>query len=133
MYPTLTELCGLDLPNHLEGMSLVPQLKDADAPRIRPAITTDNHDNHGVRTEAWRYIQYADGSEELYDMVADPDEFTNLAGDNKFTEVKMALKKHLPKTNLKPVPGSANRILTYENGLVTWEGETVYPNDVIPE
>ena len=86
-----------------------------------------------MRTEAWRYIQYADGSEELYDMVSDPDEFTNLAADNKFTEVKMVLRKHLPKTNLKPVPGSANRILTYENGLVTWEGETVYPNDVIPE
>ena len=39
---------------------------------LAPAITTDNHDNHGLRTERWRYIRYADGSEELYDMVKDP-------------------------------------------------------------
>ena len=39
------------------------------------------HDNHGVRSERWRYIRYADGSEELYDMAADPNEWHNLAGD----------------------------------------------------
>jgi arylsulfatase A-like enzyme len=50
----------------------VPQLKDAAAPRERPAITTHNQGNHGIRSERWRYIRYADGSEELYDMQADP-------------------------------------------------------------
>jgi choline-sulfatase len=133
MYPTLSELCGLEIPGHLEGMSLVPQLKDADAPRSRPAITTDNHDNHGVRTEKWRYIQYADGSEELYDMVADPNEFTNLASDNNYTATKTALRKPLPKINKRPVAGSARRILIYENGVASWEGEDIDPNEAIPD
>jgi len=133
MYPTLSELCGLEIPGHLEGMSLVPQLKDADAPRSRPAITTDNHDNHGVRTEKWRYIQYADGSEELYDMVADPNEFTNLASDNNYTATKTALRKQLPKINKRPVAGSARRILIYENGVANWEGEDIDPNEAIPD
>ena len=31
--------------------------------------------NHTVRTEKWRYIRYADGTEELYDMVRDPNEW----------------------------------------------------------
>lgn len=133
IYPTLSELCGLEIPEHLEGLSLVPQLKDAKAPRSRPAITTHNHDNHTVRNEQWRYIQYADESEELYDMMKDPNEFTNLAGDPKFAAVKSTLKKRLPKINQKPVPGSAKRILIYENGVANWEGEDIDPTEAIPD
>ena len=83
LYPTLAELCGLPAKGGLEGHSLVPQLKDAKAERKWPAITTHNQDNHAVRTETWRYIRYADGSEELYDCVADPNEWTNLASDRE--------------------------------------------------
>ena len=64
----------------LEGLSLSPQLKDASTKRERPAITSHNQGNHGVRSEKWRYIVYADGSEELYDMVNDPNEWTNVDG-----------------------------------------------------
>ena len=80
LYPTLVEMGGLPEKGGLEGHSLVPQLKNARAPREWPAITTHNHDNHGVRSENWRYIRYADGSEELYDMRRDPNEWNNLAG-----------------------------------------------------
>ncbi|MDA7916103.1 sulfatase [Verrucomicrobia bacterium] len=133
MYPTLSELCGLEIPKHLEGLSLLPQLKDATAPRKRPAITTDNHDNHGLRTERWRYIRYADGSEELYDMLRDPNEFTNLAGDKRYSEEKANLRSQLPKSNKRPVKGSANRILIYEKGVANWEGEDIGPNEKIPD
>jgi choline-sulfatase len=133
MYPTLSELCGLDIPDHLEGLSLVPQIKDPKAARTRPAITTHNHDNHGVRTEDWRYIQYADGSEELYDMVNDSNEFWNLAGNGDYAAIKRQMRAYLPKTSTKPVPGSANRVLIYENGIANWEGEDIDPNEPIPE
>ena len=133
MYPTLSELCGLKIPDHLEGLSLVPQLQDANASRTRPAITTDNHDNHGLRTERWRYIRYADGSEELYDMVKDANEFTNLAADSRHSAETLALRKQLPKINKRPVAGSAKRILIYENGVANWEGEDIHPNEAIPD
>jgi arylsulfatase A-like enzyme len=134
IYPTLVELCGLPKKEGLEGHSLMPQLKDADAPRPWPAITTHNHDNHGVRTEHWRYIRYADGSEELYDMQKDPNEWHNLAGDPQYTSIIRDHKKWLPKVNRKPAPGSRARILTYDkNGKVFWEGEEVKPDDPIPE
>ena len=133
LYPTLAELCGLPQQNHLEGLSLVPLLKNPQAPRSRPAITTHNHDNHGIRTEKFRYIQYADGSEEFYDMIADPNEFTNLANDPKYARAQRSLKRHLPETSRRPVPGSANRILIYENGIANWEGEDIDPNEPIPD
>ena len=133
IYPTLSELCWLPPQRHLEGLSLVPLLKNPNASRSRPAITTHNHDNHGVRSEKYRYIQYADGSEELYDMIADPNEFTNLANDPNYARTQRALKRRLPKTNRRPAPGSANRILIYENGVANWEGEDIDHNEPIPE
>jgi arylsulfatase A-like enzyme len=135
IFPTLLELAGFPARMDLEGHSIVPQLKDANAPREWPAITTHNHDNHGIRTERWRYIRYADGSEELYDMLADPNEWKNLAGHTEFAEVKRDLGKWLPKVNKKPVPGSKSRILTYnpETGEVNWEGRNVGKNDPIPD
>jgi choline-sulfatase len=133
IYPTLIELCGLPANEGLEGQSLIPQLQNADAPRERPAVTTHNHDNHGVRTEEWRYIRYADGSEELYNVQHDPNEWTNLAGEPEYNDVIAQLRKWLPQKNAKPAPGSKNRILTYEPGAIVWEGEAIGPDDTIPE
>src|SRR5690606_15487908 len=84
IYPTLLELCSLPPRDDLEGISLMPQLIDANAVRSRPAITSHNQGNHGIRSERWRYIRYADGSEELYDMQQDPQEWNNLVGDPQF-------------------------------------------------
>ncbi|MBI3191063.1 MAG: DUF4976 domain-containing protein, partial [Pedosphaera parvula] len=117
------------------GHSLASQLKNAKAPRPWPAITTHNQGNHGIRTEQWRYIHYADGSEELYDVQADPKEWKNLASDPKLSSVKRDLAKWLPKKDVPPVPGSKHRVLTYDpkTGAITWEGEPVKPDDTIPE
>lgn len=132
IYPTLLELTGLPENEKLEGHSLVPQLRDASAPRRWPAITTHNHDNHGIRSEHWRYIRYADGSEELYDMRNDPNEWHNLAGQAKYAEVIAEHRRFLPKVNRKPAPGSKHRILIYRDGKVNWEGKDIAPDAPIP-
>ncbi|MCA9025394.1 MAG: sulfatase [Planctomycetaceae bacterium] len=133
IYPTLVDLCGLPTKDGLEGHSLVPQLTLANTPREWPAITTHNQHNHGIRTSRWRYIQYADGSEELYDMVADPHEWDNLATNSAYGEVIEELRGHLPTINTHAVPGSAHRILLYDNGQPNWEGEDIEADDPIPE
>jgi len=133
IYPTLVELCGLPEKQGLEGHSLVPQLKDAGVPRPWPAITTHNAGNHGIRTRHWRYIRYADGSEELYDMRADPNEWNNLAGDPRHAEVIAEHRKWLPASSAPPAPGSKHRILTYRDGQAVWEGQPIDPQDPIPE
>ena len=133
IYPTLIALCGLPERSGLEGQSLVPQLRNAAATREQPAITTASADNHGVRTTRWRYIRYADSSEELYDMQLDPNEWTNLAGDPNYAGIKVDLAKWLPETSAEPAPGSQWRILTYKDGIANWEGVHIDPDAPIPQ
>ena len=79
LYPTLMELCGLDTKTRCDGQSAVSLLRDPDALWPYPAISTYGKGNHSIRTKRWRYIRYADGSEELYNHDYDPNEWTNLA------------------------------------------------------
>lgn len=95
LYPTLTELAGLETPGDLDGESLVPLLRDPEALRQTPALTTRQGQHHAIRTERWRYIRYGDGSEELYDHESDPMEWKNLANDPAHGETKQQLRAEL--------------------------------------
>lgn len=66
-------------------------------------------------------------------MVKDPHEFTNLADDARYADQKRALREQLPRINRKPVAGSANRILTYQDGVANWEGQDIDPAEPNPD
>ena len=115
-FSTLVELCDLgEGPDNLEGVSLTPLLNNPEVQWDHPAVTTLLPNNHAVRTERWRYIRYADGSEELYDHESDPHEWANLAYNPGSKETLTRLKTHLPKTNARQVPGN-NRLLDKYRG-----------------
>ena len=97
IYPTLIELCGLPKNRHLEGLSLVPQLKNPAARRDRPAITSSYFGNHSIRNRDWRLIVYEDGAQELYDHRNDPNEFRNLANDPAHKKIQHELARWLPQ------------------------------------
>ncbi|MHC4517739.1 MAG: sulfatase [Planctomycetota bacterium] len=103
IYPTLVDLCGLKEKPELEGQSLVPLLEDVNATWDRPALTTHGRNNHSLRTERWRYIRYSDGTEELYDHESDALEWTNVADDPKYANVKRKLAAWLPETNVPEI------------------------------
>jgi arylsulfatase A-like enzyme len=115
IYPTLVELTGLPRPDHLEGNSLAPLLRDPKAEWTHPAITTHGRQNHTVRTERWRYIRYANGDEELYDESADPLEYKNLASSAEYTARKKELADLLPKDDAKNLPMSRGQGRKAEN------------------
>jgi uncharacterized sulfatase len=86
IYPTLCDLAGLPPPKHLQGGSLKPMLDDPEAKSREIAISTmiATHTKalgHSIRTDAFRYIAWDEGSsgEQLYDPRTDPDELHNLA------------------------------------------------------
>ena len=99
IYPTLCELAGIPRPEHVEGTSIRPLLADPAAAWTTPALCTFGFQNHAVRTEAWRLIRYADGSEELYDEAKDPYEWTNLAARPDLESVKRDLAQTFPTVN----------------------------------
>ncbi|WP_273567441.1 sulfatase-like hydrolase/transferase [Maribacter halichondriae] len=132
IYPTLNALCGLPEKVDLQDHSLLPQLKNEKAYRQWPAITTNNYNNHAVRTENWRYIRYGDGAEELYDMNNDPNEWMNLIGDSKYEHISDSLKIWLPKKNKLPYVGNYQRILEFKDGKIIWQDKPILPGDPIP-
>ncbi len=140
IYPTLLELCDLPPRDDLDGISLGPQLADANTIRIRPALTTHNPGNHSVRSQTHRYIHYADGSEELYAHDTDPHEWYNLLSSAEGTPVPIAPivaehRRWLPSDEHPPVVGSAHRILSYDAATDTarWENTPIRRSDVIPQ
>jgi arylsulfatase A-like enzyme len=104
IYPTLVELCGLPEKKDLEGVSLVPLLIDPASQWNRPSLCTRKKGNHALIDDRYRYIRYADGSEELYDHEIDPNEWTNLAENPGYNEIKNRLAAWLPAHNAEDAP-----------------------------
>jgi len=100
LYPTLSELCALETPEDLDGRSLVPLLLDPNAETGRAVVTTFDKGNVTLRTNRWRYIHYSDGSEELYDHAADPNEWRNLGEDPARREFIEQLRRRIPRAAL---------------------------------
>ena len=108
IYPTIVDVAGLRMPDGLEGKSLKPLLIDplreweggAVTQILRPADIRLPHPVMGrsIRTERWRYTEWAEGKEgvELYDHYVDPMEFNNLAV-NLDAAAKLVMKELRPK------------------------------------
>ncbi|MEL6107522.1 MAG: sulfatase [Planctomycetota bacterium] len=110
IYPTLTELCGLERPPYLDGRSLVPLLRDPNANWSSTAITCLSDKNRpslgyvSIRNEVGRYICYEQGQEEFYDTSQDPREWTNQIDNPKYAAQIMELKRAVPSPSEMATP-----------------------------
>jgi arylsulfatase A-like enzyme len=96
VYPTVVDVLGLDKRDDLDGRSLLPLIMDPGAKWNRPAVSAIGRGTFSVRDSRWRYIRYFDGSQELYDLKADPDEWTNVVDDPANANVVARLSKQIP-------------------------------------
>lgn len=105
LFPTLIELCDLeDIPNQkLDGMSLVPWLRNPNKHRKQAAITVDENQHMSARSERYRYIRYNDGMEEFYDHKSDSNEWTNQINNKRYATAIQQLRAQLPKNVTPPV------------------------------
>tara|TARA_R110002095_G_scaffold184553_3_gene161743 strand:- start:8049 stop:9494 length:1446 start_codon:yes stop_codon:yes gene_type:complete len=93
LYPTLADLCGLHPPQNLSGVSLVNILTDTSR-QARTSALTQLKSDYSVRTPQYRYTEWGEqGSDgiELYDHKTDPEEMKNLAGDERYDQVRQKL------------------------------------------
>jgi arylsulfatase A-like enzyme len=101
IFPTLTELCGLNPKDGITGNSLVPLLEDPSIEWDFPVITSLGDNHYSVRKDQWHYINYEDKEEELYNLSEDPEEWRNLAGESSYENTKQKLKKLIPQNRHK--------------------------------
>lgn len=91
LYPTTASLCGLEVPARLQGLDISPMLDDPSH-RARDCAFSVAPSRKGflLREDQWAYIQYAEDASngiELFDVTADPNQYTNLAADPEFAAV----------------------------------------------
>lgn len=104
LYPTLADVCGLDAPVGVEGVSLKPLIenpnqrwKQAVFSQYPRARSGSRHRGHGdimgyaVRTDRYRYVEWQEWesknvvARELYDHETDPHEMQNVAEETQHT------------------------------------------------
>ncbi|MFW6257039.1 MAG: sulfatase [Bacillota bacterium] len=104
IYPTLCELCGLEIPEHLEGDSLVPILKNTESQVKEAAFSQYPRGKvmgYTVRTDRYRYVQWQNRetkeveARELYHHKNDPQENVNVAEQNEYQDDINELKNLL--------------------------------------
>lgn len=76
--PTCCELTQLPIPPGVEGQSLVGVLQ-ARRTAVRETALSYDGLHYALRSDRWAFMRYKDGTEELYDMHLDSNQYVNLA------------------------------------------------------
>ena len=103
--PTILELAGLEVPNEMQGKSLVPLFNNDNA-NWRDALYYHYYEypgihmvkrHYGIRTNRYKLIHfyYDIDAWEMYDLEKDPDEMNNLYNDPAHSEVQKMLHQRL--------------------------------------
>lgn len=109
IYPTLAELCNLDIPSRqLDGESLVPVLKSLNN-NFKEFVFTKKGNGYTIKTPKYSYTEYIDTKSKkkitatLFNHTTDNDENTNIANEESYTKVVNELSNllhHNFKTNI---------------------------------
>ena len=119
IFPTLIELCGLTKKPELDGMSLVPVIKNPNYSRKEPVITMSEERHTSVVDRRYRLIRYSDGTEELYDRKNDSHEWKNRAADPDLNTVKERLARFVPQKWAAPV--LSKKAFQFNPKTYTWK------------
>ena len=108
LYPTLAELCGLPLPDHLEGKSFMSELFHPSGKGRAGAYSEYSRNGargRSIRTDKYRYVEWRDQksgkvlARELYHHGKDPGENVNVAGKAEYGETVAKLSEWLEERN----------------------------------
>ena len=108
LYPTTAKLCGLDVPDRLQGKDLTPILNDSKQQVHDYAFSVSGPKGLMLRDDRWVFIQYGEDARspmELFDMKKDPKQYTNLASSPQHASIiagwktKLADKLKAARTN----------------------------------
>jgi arylsulfatase A-like enzyme len=102
LYPTLLELTGISMPDHVEGTSLRAQLEDPATPGRDFALgywrQADTVKSADARLSVWSGPNGQHKARMLYDHSLDPDETRNVADDPRYRETLELLREQMPNS-----------------------------------
>lgn len=90
LIPLFFQSCGVEAPPTLQGLDISPLLQEPSA-TLREAAFSEIAGRAMVQTQDHKYAHYVDGSAELYDLRADPQEVDNLAGRGDVVDIEREL------------------------------------------
>jgi len=112
--PTILELCGVDIPQDIQGRSFASETETGKKPsNWRKSVYyhyyefPDEHNVHkhyGIRGDRYKLAHfYDDGIDcwELFDLETDPTELHNLYGDPRYTKVQKKMHSELEKLRIQ--------------------------------
>ncbi|HWF66346.1 MAG TPA: sulfatase [Acidobacteriaceae bacterium] len=113
--PTLLDLAGVPVPDHMQGKSLIPLAQGHGQPEWRKEWLYEYFEypgwenvrpNRGVRTDRYKLIHYYLEPQEfeLYDLVDDPGERNNLYGNSQHAALQKDLIDRMQRLR-KEIPG----------------------------
>lgn len=121
--PTLLGLCGLEIPNTVEGLDYTAQLLGKVELEVDGAFITclvpfhqwsyknGGREFRGIRTERFTYAKDLNGPWLLYDNESDPYQMNNLCNKEEYKELQgdleLKLQKMLTQRNDKFLDGTA--------------------------
>lgn len=91
IYPTLADLCGLGIPKHCQGKSLVPILKDVNK-EVKDEVFCRWKSGEGIHTHKYAYSEWSDKNNKiearmLYDLTKDPNETVNISESPEYSKI----------------------------------------------
>jgi choline-sulfatase len=96
LFPTICDLVGAEVPDTVQGSSLLPLLGDDPAPQDwRDAVYSQIGDTQMIRTAQWKLNVYGGQPGELFDMQDDLQEFDNRIADPACAHTIAALRVRL--------------------------------------
>lgn len=101
--PTILELAGADVPDRMQGRSMVPLLRGENPSDWRDAVYYHYFEgpprvhrvarHYGVRTDQYTLVHFPDHNEwELFDLEADPNQLTSVYDDPDYSQIQQHLK-----------------------------------------
>jgi len=95
VFPTLCDLAGVEVPNHVQGRSFFSMLAGDPGP-IRDNALTENPYRKALATKGWRYVANIEGqADELYDQENDPWELQNRIDDPEYASIARQMERTL--------------------------------------
>ncbi|MBO5720430.1 MAG: DUF4976 domain-containing protein, partial [Bacteroidales bacterium] len=110
--PTFLDIAGADIPEDIQGISILPILKDSNKKIERNALYYHFYEypaehavkkHYGIYDGRYKLIHFYDDIDvwELYDRDIDPKEMTNVYNNPEYQEIIIELKNELKKLQIE--------------------------------